>query len=818
MCDFAPFNDLGDGNNNNNGIANNALVSLLVDAMNDLGLVVEGVDRIYEGLENVVVAQILSIDAIPGADRIRRIMVDAGEAEPIQIVCGAFNFDVGDKVPLAQVGAILPGDFAIARRKMRGVESFGMLCSEIELRLGSDRSGLMILPADSVVGTRLLDQLSLQPDVIFDLAIENNRPDANCVLGVARDLAARFNLAFSEPGVELNLPKFDLVGSGRGQASVECPDQCDRFVVAEFENINVQEVPDFVTRRLLAAGMRTVSPIVDITNYLMLELGQPTHPYDKDKLGGHTLSVRLATPGETIITLDGVERILGVADPRGREATDIVIVDGNNTPVGLAGIMGGGDSEITSQTSSVLLELAHFQPMTIARTSKRLGIRTEASARFERGVDPCIIEVTLSRFCAILGIFPINVIEFSTPEATTKRLINLRLEKVSQILGIEITPEKISSLIKPLGFITKSISDSILVVEVPTNRDDVEREIDLIEEVARLYGYRQIDKILPSSKVTGSLSSLQRFRRRIGSLAVGLGFYEAWSATLLAPGEQEAIGDPGPFIEVDNPLASEESVLRRSLMPGLLRALQFNLNRNESNIRLFEIGKVFSLFDDQIIETERVAFLLGSNGDGVEGAMKVFASMADMFSVNGVSILNSYEFDDSSDLVDSGLKSQSWQGLHPTRSAFLLSDGSVMGYIGELDPRVLSNLNLDIHWKVGYLELDLLKLFGSSSSAKQMQPISPFPPAQVDLAFQVPDEVKAWDIERVLALEVSDYIRSAKLFDVFRGGSLEPGTRSLAFAVTMVALDRTLSDADITKARQSCIDTIEKRFRAKLRS
>lgn len=815
LCDFAPFDSLGQSDDT---APSGSVVSTLVDAMNDLGLVVEGVEQIGQGLDNVVVAQVVEIDSIAGADKIRRVKVKADEDELIQIVCGAMNFGVGDKVPLAKIGAVLPGDFIITKRRMKGVESFGMLCSPIELRVGTDQSGLMILPESAEVGHPLADFLGIVPDVVFDLAIENNRPDANCVLGVARDLAAWFKLPFAPPVSPAIAPVPANSSKLLSGVSVSCEEQCDRLVVAVFNNLTPSSTPEWIARRLTLCGMRPVSAVVDISNYLMLELGQPSHPYDVEELQGGFISVRLAEVGEILMTLDGTERILGLDDARGRKSTDVVITDGNNKPVGLAGIMGGKESEIKESTSSVLLEIAHFQPMTIARTSKRLGLRSEASARFERGVDPAIIELTLARFVEILGQQPIEVVEISSPSSTKMREVDLRITRVNEILGTSITSAEVCSLLAPLGFEVSKEDEALVRLRIPTNRVDVEREIDVIEEVARHYGYRRIEKVRPNSKIVGSLKPLQRFRRKIEDLAVGMGFYEAWSATLLAPGEQEHFGDEGPFLEVENPLAKEESVLRRSLLPGLIRAVRFNLNRRERELRLFEIGKVFSLDEDQIIETERVAFLLGRNDDGAASAMSVYGQLKDYFGLLDVTLINHFESPmRKAERILPEYMRESWHGLHPTRSGLLVHQGVVIGMVGDLDPMILAESGIESEAAIGYLELDLQRIASLKNTETTMKPISQFPAAQVDLAFEVDESVSTWEIEKILN-DVSPEISSAKLFDVFRGESLSEGSRSLAFSVIMSSGERTLSDADISAIRADCIRAVESRFRAKLRS
>src|SRR6185437_8234521 len=410
----------------------------LTAVLDDLGLVVEDVERIGEGLESVVVARVDQIAAIEGADRIRLVTADAGDG-PIEIVCGATNFAVGDLVPLAPVGAVLPGGFEIARRKMRGVVSNGMLCSGRELGLSDDHDGLLILT--DVDGARpgmaVAELLGIQPDVVFDITVEGNRPDAWCIAGVARDLAARLGLPFTLP-TPAPVPQVGEPVEKLASLVVEDPDLCPRMTVRVLPEVTVGPSPRWLARRLLLAGMRPINNVVDVSNYVMLELGQPNHPYDLDRLGGGGLRVRRARPGETVTTLDGVDRRLGTPGPGlGDTGEDCVICDADSTPVGIGGVMGGESSEIGDATTRVLLETAYFTPMAIARTSKRLALRTEASARFERGCDPWGIDRAADRFCELLG-FPVAPgsldVRGDVPRSLT---LSVPVARVNGVLGTD---------------------------------------------------------------------------------------------------------------------------------------------------------------------------------------------------------------------------------------------------------------------------------------------------------------------------------------------------------------------------------------------
>ena len=583
----------------------------LTAALDDLGLVVEEVEHVGQGLESVVVSQVTEITPIKGADKIRRVVVEAGDG-PLEIVCGATNFEVGDRVPLAPVGAVLPGGFEIGRRKMRGVESNGMLCSGRELGLSDDGAGLLVLGEDIVAapGTPLTDALGLEKDTVFDITVEGNRPDAWSIAGIARDLAARLGLPFTLPEPPApppsGVPVTDVT-----RAAVEDLDLCPRLTVSVLSDVVVGPSPRWIADRLTLAGMRPINNVVDASNYVMLERGQPTHPYDIERLGGRGLIVRRAEPGETLETLDGVTRTVGVPGGSvGDTGADCLICDADNVPVGVAGIMGGASSEIADSTTEVLLEAAYFTPMAIARTSKRLGLRTEASARFERGCDPWGIDAAVNRFSQLLaesipgltvrdGIIDIRG---AVPEPFT---IAVPIARVQRQVGVQLTGDQIAALLDPIGFSTTAGHDADhLTVLVPTNRPDVRPAPygidDVIEEVARMFGYANIPPHTPTWPQPGHLTDLQRSRRLVKSVLSGLGASEGWTNTFVSEEAHRRVGLRGPAVRVSNPLIAEEPYLRRSLMPGLLGALAYNADRRQGSIRLYEVGVVFSHPDEGV--------------------------------------------------------------------------------------------------------------------------------------------------------------------------------------------------------------------------
>jgi phenylalanyl-tRNA synthetase beta chain len=852
LRDFAPFP--GD-------------VGVLRAALDDLGLVVESIERIGEGLGDVVIAKVLKIDEIKGADKIRLVTVDAG-AEPIEVVCGAWNFDEGDRVPLAPVGAILPGGFEIERRKMRGVWSNGMLCSGKELRLSDDSAGLLVLgdevPGDP--GTPLTEALGLEPDVVFDITVEGNRPDAWSMAGIARDLAARLGLPFLEP--EPPAPP----ASGRpvesvATAVVESLDLCPRLTVTVLAGVEVGPSPQWIARRLLMAGMRPINNVVDASNYVMLELGQPTHPYDIALLPGRGLRVRRAEPAEKVVTLDEVERTVGVPGRSlGDTGADCLICDAEGTPVGIGGVMGGASSEISHSTTEVLLEAAYFMPMAIARTSRRLGLRTEASARFERGCDPWGIEPSVARFCQLLaesspGLQVADGMLDVRGDVPEPFVVSVPLARVHRQIGVELSAEAIARLIEPIGFrVMEEVGAGLaggpgasgfgpesLVVEVPTNRPDIRPEPfgvdDVIEEIARTFGYSNVPRHMPTWPQPGGLTALQRSRRLAKDVLCGLGASEGWTDSFVSASAHDDVGLTGPAVRVANPLDAEKPYLRRSLMPGLLGALAYNADRRQPDVRLYEVGVVFSHPDEgapRVVERagaggretaalpgerELLCAVFAQAEDDARLAVASWQVLADAFRVDRVR------------LVPAGNGLPPLPGLHPTRSAHLVvpldprGDGDgrdvLIGSVGEIDPDVATTFGLTRSSgnstearRIGWLEVDLGLLFDERRVPRRLvlaSAVSRFPSSDIDLAFVVDDRYPTDLVADTLRAAAGDLLESVRLFDVYRGTGITEGARSLAYRLRFCSPVRTLTDEEVGELRAQCIDAVERKFGAVLR-
>jgi phenylalanyl-tRNA synthetase beta chain len=771
---------------------NEASLDELMAVLSELGLPVESVTPIGDDLTGVVIAKVVEIDSIEGADKIRRVMVDTGGEELTQVVCGAWNFDVGAVVPFATVGTTLPGDFQIGKRKMKGVESSGMICASDELGLpGGDHSGIMLLPDDLPLGADFSEAMGITADVVIELEVNANRPDAMSVVGVARDVAARL-------GVPLRLPDPSLDAVGEADPiSVEVIDAegCPRFTARVVGDISIGPSPAWIQHRLTLAGMRPINNVVDASNYVMLELGQPTHAYDLAKLPGRGLRVRRAQDGETLVTLDDVERRFS--------AEDLLICDAADTPIGIAGIMGGASSEVDEATTEVLLEAADFDPLTISWTSKRLALRSEASARFEKGIDSGGIDRAVARFVELLretGATASTTAAEGGPGRPAPAPVRVRTARVNALLGTELGDSRVKDLLDPIGFATSVVEPGQLDVTIPTWRPDSAVEIDVVEEVARMHGYSAIERTVPTSTLTGGLDAHQRDRRLVRQILVGAGASEAWTTTFVSETElRRANQDPADAVVVSNPLVADESLLRTSLLPGLLRSLAYNASHRELGVWLFEVGNVFSQPPaGQQLPDEREVVAVALGGGDATDAVSVWNVL-----VEGLL------------LRDARLEAAEAPGLHPTRTARILVDDEPVGFVGEVDPAVLDASA--VPERVGWLEIDLRAVLQSPHGPDQLVPVSRFPSSDIDLSFEVDEATPAGAVLHTMRLAGVDLVVDAALFDVYRGSTVAPGRRSLTYRVRFQAPDRTLTDEELGAARQRLIDAVEVAHPAALR-
>ncbi|MFZ4585566.1 MAG: phenylalanine--tRNA ligase subunit beta [Acidimicrobiia bacterium] len=781
-----------------------APVADIVAGLNQLGLEVDALEQSGEEIIGVRAARILEIAPVPKKDRVRFATVDLGDGVT-QVVCGAPNIEVGMVVPLAAAGAELPGGFKLTRKDFgRGVVSDGMLCSARELGLGEDHSGILALADDTELGSDVRDVLGLN-DIIFELAITPNRPDAMGITGVARELAAYFKLPLTIPEPS---PVTDAAVANDATVVIEAEDRCPRFVARTAE-VTMGSSPDWMQQRLIKAGMRPISNVVDVTNYVMLEMSRPVHAFDLDRLAGGGIVVRTARDGETMTTLDDVEREL--------TAEDLLICDAERAPQAIAGIMGGADAEVSDATTRILLEVAHFERMGIARTSKRLKLRSEASARFERGVDPDSPPAGAARVMELLehvasarvspSVLDLNPAPFVRPRIT------LRTSKVNGVLGTKLSDQEVLDALSPLGIDVSGSGDAIEAVP-PSFRPDLDREIDLVEEVARRVGFDRIGRTVPKAdKQVGGLSRSQRERRAVADTLVGAGCSEAITLALQSEDTLRALGWDGPIVGTLNALRAEESALRPLLFPGLLNALGTNFALGNRDVALFEIGRVFwEPSAGDLLPVERVhvaALMMGSikrspvEADrpvDVYDARDLWQTVADAVELGEVTLEPAGPFPPA---------------FHPTRTAIIRVDGEPVGQVGEFSE--LARARFGIDGPVVGFEVNLESLFDAARRNREFRKLSRFPFSNIDLAFVMSDDVPAAEVVATLESAGGELVESVHVFDEYRDDRIGKGRRSLAFAMRFRALDRTLTDDEVAKIRQSCIDAVVGAHGAELR-
>ena len=773
------------------------------DVLESLGHEVEEMRPLDVTFSGVVIGKVLDISAHPNADKVRLCTVDVGDKQP-EIVCGAWNFDAGAIVPVALPGAVLQGSFEIGRRSIRGVESNGMICSEAELEVGEDASGIMVLDtaypeAADHIGADFASVLDL-PDVYYEVSITPNRPDCMSVLGLARELAAYFELPLHVPPVSLDAGPPDAATSLR----IEDPKACPRFAGREMRDVAVGPSPHWMRWRLSVAGVRPISNVVDASNYAMIEMGHPTHTFDLDRLGG-TVVVRRAEEGEPLTTLDGVERRL--------EASDIVVADAEHA-VAVAGVMGGAATEVHEATTRILIEAAYWEPPSIMLTSKRLGLRSEASSRFERGMDPEFCQTAADRVAQLLeqiaGATSVAGAVDSYPGRRPPLEIELALSDIPRHLGIEIDGDRVTSLLERLGFVVAG-SDPLRVT-VPTRRPDVARTVDLVEEVARLHGFDAI----PDRVATGNGGGLPPYEaslRRLRSALVGAGYHEALTFSFIGAADLDALGLPRDDprrdgIRVTNPLRDEEGVMRTTLLPGLLKAAGENMARMVASVALFETGKVFLRSDAKIPDQpEHLAFLATGerSGDWSSPARPV-----DIRDATGLWELLAREMR----VPDPAVRAVALPGFHPGRSAEITISGAVAGVVGEVHPQVAAAFGLGEHVIAGEIRLEGLLL---DRDPFTYAPPSQYPPAIFDLAFELDDEVPAADVLGALAAGGGDVVETSTIFDIFTGSPIPEGRKSIAVRITLRAASQTMTDEQVAPIRRSIAAAVEARTGASLR-
>lgn len=770
----------------------------LAEQLTMLGLEVESVTALA-GLPEIVVGEVLEIGGHPDADRLRICTVGAGESGAVRVVCGAPNVRVGGRYPLALIGARLPGGLSIKPTKVRGVESSGMLCSAAELGLGDEAEGLLELGPEAVPGESLAQCLQL-PDVLFDINLTPNRADCFCIAGVAREVAARNRL----PAPDLHVSAVAPASNTRFTVEVEAGEDCPRFAARVIRGLRPgAETPLWMRERLRRAGMRSIHPVVDVTNYVMLELGQPLHAYDLQRIGKR-IGARRGRPGERLTLLGGEEVTVD---------QDVLVIADERGPLGLAGIMGGEASGVDESTTAILLESAFFAPAAIMGRARRYGLHTDASLRFERGVDPegqiRAIERATGLLMEIAGGEPEVVSVAENSAALPRRLpVPLRRERLAGVLGAEVPDSEVSDILERLGMQSQCVADGWRVVP-PAARFDIEIEVDLIEEVARLHGYDRIPEVAGHQEtVLGFATETRVPLERVRQVLAARGYQEAMTYSFVAEELDAALGSGASALKLANPLSGELAVMRESLWPGLLGALAHNLARQQESVRLFEAGVVFRAHGAELGERLVVAGV--ATGTRWPEQWGLARQALDLFDIKG----------DVQALL--GLTGQphgfrfepaEHPALHPRQAARVFRSGEPVGWLGALHPGLAERL--DIAQAPVLFELDAVAAF--AAQARRASTLSKFPSVRRDLAVVVDEEVAVASLIEAAKEAGGGLVQAVIVFDVYAGEPIEPGQKSVALGLILQETSRNLTGKEVDQAMGAVTARLSREFKARIR-
>jgi phenylalanyl-tRNA synthetase beta chain len=771
----------------------------LVEQLTMAGLEVDGIEPVAGEFKGVVVAEIQQAEQHPDADKLRVCQVSNG-AEIFQVVCGAANARAGIKVALAEVGAVLPGSFKIKKAKLRGVESHGMLCGADEIGLGEKSEGIMELPADAPIGADIRCYLKLEDNVI-DIDLTPNRGDCLSIAGLAREVGVLNKVDVTT----LVINEVPAVHSECHEVIVEADTDCPRYVGRVIKGVDVTvQTPLWMVERLRRSGIRSVDPVVDVTNYVLLELGQPMHAFDKDKLQG-PVRIRTASVGEKLTLLDEQEVALTVGT--------LLIAD-DSGPLAMAGVMGGAATGVSSQTKNIFLESAFFKPTTIAGKARSYGLHTDSSHRFERGVDFVLqrqaVERATALLLAITGGAAGPIIEVVCEEKLPQwHVVSLREARVKSLLALDIGAEEIVDILVRLGLGVKEVASGEWSVSVPSYRFDIAIEADLIEELARIYGYNRLPVCAPTATLTPKPSneakvSLKNLRR----VLLARSYNEAITYSFVDPKMQRHFDPSEQVIALANPISADMSVMRTSLWPGLAQALQYNQNRQQQRVRLFESGLTFKRGESGIEQDAKIGGII-AGGRAAENWLEKHESV-DFYDVKGdVETLLAM----GGSAQDFSFRSKTHHALHPGQSAAIFRSEEEIGYVGALHPVIEAALGLN--GPVYLFEVALSSI--EQGRTASFTELSKFPEVRRDLAILVASATELSAIIDVIKASAGEYLTDVCLFDLYDGQGVEPGQKSLALGLTWQHASRTLNDQEISVVIDCIINNLEKQFSAKLR-
>lgn len=782
----------------------------LAEKITRSGIEVDSVTVLNEGIKGIVVGHVLQCEQHPNADKLNKCLVDIGEESPVQIICGAPNVAAGQKVAVAVSGAVLPGNFKIKRTKLRGEESNGMICSLQELGIESKlvqkeyAEGIFVFPNDAKVGDDALALLN-RDDTILEFDLTPNRADCLSMLGVAYEVAAILEK-------EVKLPKIEQAESGELatdfiEIKVDAKEDNPLYIAKVIKNVTIGPSPLWMQARLMAAGIRPHNNVVDITNFILLEYGQPLHAFDYDRLGSQEIVVRRANEGEQMTTLDEIERTL---------SSEHLVITNGVEPVALAGVMGGANSEVRADTTTILLESAYFHGQTVRKASKDHGLRSEASTRFEKGVDPNRVREAAERAAQLISAYASGEVLSGTAEANTIKIsekeISITLEKINRVLGTDLPVTVIEEVFTRLQFGIQTDGEAFTVT-VPTRRGDITIEEDIIEEVARIYGYDRLPTTLPVAGTTeGKLSPYQKKRRAVRSFLEGAGLYEAitYSLTSETKATQYALEIREP-IELAMPMSEDRSRLRLSIIPQLLEVLKYNVARKINDVAVYEIGSVFLANGEDTLPTEEEHLAGALTGLWEDHPWQGSKTVVDFFVAKGIleGVVDRIGIAHQVTFVQAEL-----EGMHPGRTATVHLSGVQIGFVGQIHPTVQQNYDLHDTY---VFEVNLAKLLNEKIAPLHYESIPRYPAMTRDIALVVEQAMTAAEIETIIVKAGGKLLHDVHVFDVYEGEHLEAGKKSIAFKLTYLDPERTLTDEEVTSTHNQVLLAVKEKAGAVLR-
>lgn len=787
----------------------------LADRLTNAGFEVSEIEYLGRGLEKVLTAEVVRLESHPDSDHLLVATVDAGSAGYLRLVTGAPNVATGQKVAVALPGAVLPNLGPVRKARLRGIWSEGVLCSAWELGMEghTQEEGILVLPPATPVGEPVARHIGLD-ETVLEVDITPNRADCLGLVNLAREVAAL-------TGSKVRLPEAEVVTAPEPvepliSVEVEEPELCSRYVAALIRNVRIGPSPEWMQQRLRAAGMRPINNVVDVTNYVMLELGQPLHAFDYHKLRGRRIVVRRARPGERLVTLDGAEREL---------TPDMLVIADAERPVALAGVMGGEDTEISGETTWVLLESANFSAASIRRTSRRLGLRSEASLRFERGVDPEVAPAAARRAARLMvEVAGGEVLKGLVDEHKASYhpvTISLRVSRVNALLGVEFSPEEVEKYLSRLGLeCERDDTGQAVKVRVPSYRGDLRLEEDLVEEIARLYGYERIPAVFPPLiTAEPKLPPKQKFLFRCRHLLADFGFQEVITYSFISPRAFEILRVPADHpwrrvVLIANPLGEEQSVMRPTLFPGLIQAAATNASWRGGALRLFEVGKVFLPHNGQVLPREEWRLAVLAGGEEAKGWGWPSQEL-DFFYLKGVlaALLDAWGLEEEASFVPG----PDLPALHPGRRARVVVKEAEVGWLGELCPEVREAYELV--GRICLLELNLEKVWEEAAAvSREYRPWSRYPAVARDLAVVVPEAVSHAQVRESILRHGGPLLKEVSLFDLYRGGQVPEGCKSLAYRLVFQSDERTLTEGEVASLFEGIVRGLEKDLGARLRS